>query len=331
MEEIIFPNQIRIYRRVRNKSMQALADYLNISLSAVSKIEKGYRRIDKEQLSKICTFLSCEPEDVFVNEATSQPEVVEAWRLEQERRSKINERSGIKTMGAGFRYLRGQKDLTLAEVATAAGLTLSVYHRIEMGQREVTEREFADISRALGFVPEELQIKVYDLDRTGALEEFIQPGDAKFRAITSANNSYADLPIGRMGVKSKERSEIALNVYGTPGEDGDVLIDKNNNSGSVMCPPNVSEPAQAYGVNFCSKRLGLFFPPRSIFIADASKKVGSGDIALLYVSENKAKFISVREDENGGLYGIQTNPDEKIIIEEGKYFALHKICSISIT
>ena len=48
MEEIIFPNQIRMYRRVRGRSMQELADFLGVSLSAVSKIEKGYRRIDQE-------------------------------------------------------------------------------------------------------------------------------------------------------------------------------------------------------------------------------------------------------------------------------------------
>lgn len=40
MEEIIFPNQIRMYRRLRGRSMQELADHLGVSLSAISKIEK---------------------------------------------------------------------------------------------------------------------------------------------------------------------------------------------------------------------------------------------------------------------------------------------------
>lgn len=40
MEEIIFPNQIRMYRRLRGRSMQELADHLAVSLSAISKIEK---------------------------------------------------------------------------------------------------------------------------------------------------------------------------------------------------------------------------------------------------------------------------------------------------
>lgn len=330
MEEIIFPNQIRIYRRIRNLSMQELADFLGISLSAVSKIEKGYRRIDKDQLIRVSDFLQCNPQDIFVNEATSQPEVVEAWKKEQERRSKINERSGIKTMGAGFRYLRGQKDLTLAEVAAASGLTLSVYHRIEMGQREVTEKEFKDISLALGFTPEELQLKVYDLDKTGALEEFIQPGDAKFRAVTSAKNSYADLPIGRMGLKSRERSEVSLKVYGKPGENGDIILDKNNVSGLIMCPPSVIDPQKAYAVSISSShRLGNFFPSRSIFIVDPSRDAVSGDIGILYTRENVIKLVSLREDSEGNLYGVQVNPEERIKISSTD--TLHKVVYISLS
>lgn len=41
MEEIIFPNQIRMFRRLRGRSMQELADHLGVSLSAISKIEKA--------------------------------------------------------------------------------------------------------------------------------------------------------------------------------------------------------------------------------------------------------------------------------------------------
>lgn len=59
MEEIIFPNQIRMFRRLRGRSMQELADHLGVSLSAISKIEKGYRRVDQEQLVRVAEFLDC--------------------------------------------------------------------------------------------------------------------------------------------------------------------------------------------------------------------------------------------------------------------------------
>ena len=160
MEEIIFPNQIRMYRRLRGRSMQELADHLAVSLSAISKIEKGYRRVDQEQLVRVAEFLDCPLQDLFVNEQNSQVEVVQSWRREQERRNKINEKSGLKTLGAGLRYIRGEKMLTLQDVAKGAGLTLSVYHRIEMGQREVTEEQFKHIAHALGHTPETLQIQI---------------------------------------------------------------------------------------------------------------------------------------------------------------------------
>ena len=141
MEEIIFPNQIRMYRRLRGRSMQELADHLNVSLSAISKIEKGYRRVDQEQLVKFAEFLDCPIQNLFVNEHSSQQEVVLAWRREQERRNKLNERNGLKTLGAGLRQIRNEKNLTLVEVAENSDMTLSVYHRIEMGQREVSEKK----------------------------------------------------------------------------------------------------------------------------------------------------------------------------------------------
>ena len=192
MEEIIFPNQIRMIRRTRGKTMKEIAALLNVSLSAISKIEKGYRRIDEEQLKKISSFLNCPKESIFVFETTSQQEVLKAWQREQDRRKQINEKSGLKTLGAGLRYLRGEKMLTLQDVAKGAGLTLSVYHRIEMGQREVTEEQFKKIAHALGFTSENLQVKIYELDMAGSLQEFKKTGKP---GIFHPKGGYNDLPL----------------------------------------------------------------------------------------------------------------------------------------
>ena len=150
MEEIVFPNQIRINRKMRGVSMQDLADRLGISLSAISKIEKGYRRLNQEQLILVAEVLDCSLQDLYVNEQNSQHEVVMAWKKEQERRQEINKSSGLKVLGAALRYIRNEKSLTLIEVAENADMTLSVYHRIEMGQREVSDKEYKSIAKALG-------------------------------------------------------------------------------------------------------------------------------------------------------------------------------------
>lgn len=192
MEEIIFPNQIRMIRRTRGRTMKEIASILGMSLSAISKIEKGYRRVDDAQIEKICSFLNCPKESIFVYEKTSQPEVLRAWEKEKERRKEINEKSGLKTLGAGFRYLRGEKMLTLLDVAKGAGMTLSVYHRIEMGQREVSEDQFSKIAHALGYTAEDLQMKIYELDMAGTLQEFKKTGQP---GIFHPKGGYNDLPL----------------------------------------------------------------------------------------------------------------------------------------
>ncbi|MBS6474192.1 MAG: helix-turn-helix domain-containing protein [Acetobacter sp.] len=327
MEEIIFPNQIRMYRRVRGRSMQELADFLGVSLSAVSKIEKGYRRIDQEQLVRIAEFLDCPLQDIFVNEASSQPDVVQAWRREQERRNRVNERSGLKMLGAGLRYIRGQKNLTLADVADGAELTLSVYHRIEMGQREVSEDEISRIARALGYTNEELQKQIYDLDKAGALDEFIQRNDARYRAVSGVKSGYPDLPVSKAGAKA-ERQDVVLSVYGQPAEGGMVAVDRQTSLGTVSCLASMVNGLSAYAVSLCTRRLGNLLPTRSVLVVDPTKMVGLGDLALMYVNETDARIISIREDIDGKLFGVLWNPEEKIEIPEDQIAALHRVVQI---
>lgn len=328
MEEIIFPNQIRMYRRVRGRSMQELADFLGVSLSAVSKIEKGYRRIDQEQLVRIAEFLDCPLQEIFVNEASSQPDVVQSWRREQERRNRVNERCGLKMLGAGLRYIRGQKNLTLADVADGSELTLSVYHRIEMGQREVSEDEISRIARALGYTNDELQKQIYDLDKAGALEEFIQRNDARYRMVAGVKSGYPELPV-KIGVK-QERQDVILQVYGQSGENGTIIIDRQAPLGTVSCSVGAVNPMSSYAVSLCTRRLGNLLPARSVLIVDPTKMVGLGDIAVMYINDTEARLISVREDIDGKMFGVLWNPEEKIEIPEDKAAALHRVVQIHL-
>jgi transcriptional regulator with XRE-family HTH domain len=310
--------------------MQELADFLNVSLSAVSKIEKGYRRIDQEQLVRIAEFLDCPIQDIFVNESSSQPDVVQAWRREQERRNRVNERSGLKTLGAGLRHIRGQKNMTLADVADGAGLTLSVYHRIEMGQREVSEDEFLNVAKSLEHSPDELQRKIYELDKGGSLDEFIQRNDARYRTISGPKGGFSDLAAGRGSVRSSEKTEVRLPVYGQLGEKGFIVIDKTTSTGTVVCPSGISNSPKAYGLNLCTRRLGNLLPTRSILVIDPSQMVGLGDIAVLYENDREARLISIREDMNGNLYGVQWNPEEKVEFSQENLSALHRVVFIFI-
>lgn len=323
MEEIIFPNQIRMYRRLRGRSMQELADHLNVSLSAISKIEKGYRRVDQEQLVRIAEFLDCPLQELFVNEQNSQQEIVLAWRREQERRNKINEKSGLKTLGAGLRQIRNEKNLTLIEVAESADMTLSVYHRIEMGQREVSDKEMKNIAKALKMPVDELKSEIKDLDEKGFLEEIIQRNDAKYKLLSTPRGAIASF-----GGNLLEGSQIS--VFGTTGRNGNVIIDPEEEIKKISCPVSLQGKKDVYAVNLCTRRLGNLLPARSVLFVDPQEPVSVGDIAVYYISDIEAEIISVREDESGQLYGIRWNPDEKVTLGNDDLQRLHRVVFISL-
>ena len=323
MEEIIFPNQIRMYRRLRGRSMQELADHLGVSLSAISKIEKGYRRVDQEQLVRVAEFLDCPLQDLFVNEQNSQQEIVLAWRREQVRRNKINEKSGLKTLGAGLRQIRNEKNLTLIEVAESADMTLSVYHRIEMGQREVSDKEMKNIAKALKIPVDELRQQIKDLDENGFLEEIIQRNDAKYKLLSTPRGAIASFGTGAI-------ENVQISVFGVAGKNGDIIIDVDEEVKKVDCPISLQNKKDAYAVNLCTRRLGNLLPARAILFVDPQEPVSVGDIAVYYTENHSAKIISVRENESGQLYGVRWNPEEKTLLTDDDLQNLHRVVFISL-
>lgn len=296
MEEIIFPNQIRMFRRVRGKTMKSLADALNLSLSAISKIEKGYRRVDEVQLKKISQFLNCPSESLFVSERSSQPEVIKAWKREQERRQKINSGSGLKTLGAGLRYLRGEKGLTLHDVAKGSKMTLSVYHRIEMGQREVDEKTFKDIAHALGLSETDLQLKIYELDMSGALDELKQH-EGKTGIYTS-KGGYNDLPVSRFMIRTADSQEFSVPIYGFPEEGGIIQVNKNQSVGSVLCPSTLSYDKDMYAIRLKTQILGVAVPKDAVLVISPSSRPNKGDIAVLPIENDRVR-IGILQSASG--------------------------------
>ena len=324
MEEIVFPNQIRMHRRLRGVPMQQLADYLGVSLSAVSKIEKGYRRLNQEQLIQVAELLDCSLQDLYVNEQNSQEEVVQAWKREQERRSKINQTAGLKTLGAGLRHIRNENGLTLIEVSEHADMTLSVYHRIEMGQREVSDKEFKNIAHALSMTIDGLKNRIKELEGAGDLADIIEHNDNRYKVLN--NTRYANL--GSMMLV--ERDAVMVPVYGVGNSEGNIVIDRTGALKEVICPLHLQNKHDIYAVNLCTRRLGSLISSRAILFADPTEVVSAGDIALYYIKEDEAKLLSIREDENGQLYGLRWNPDERIALDNNDLTKIHKIVVINL-
>lgn len=325
MEEIIFPNQIRLQRKRKGVSMQALADHLGVSLSAVSKIEKGYRRLSQEQLISVAELTNCSLQDLYVNEQNSKEEVVQSWRREQERRNRINTDAGLKVLGAALRRLRTIRDLTLIEVAENADMTLSVYHRIEMGQREVSDKEFKNIAKALSLTSDTLKTEIQKLKDAGELNEIMEKTDAKHKSLATPKGGHVSM----YGVYTGEMPLIK--VYGTAGNKGNILIDiDDEDAKEIVCPLRLMNKHEAYAVNLCTRRLGTLLPNRAVLFIDPQEPVSVGDIALYYISEEEAMFVCIRENEQGELYGLRFNPDEKVEIDNNDLGNLHKVVAIDL-
>ena len=286
MEEIVFPNQLRMLRRVRGKRMIEIAELLGLTISAMSKIEKGYRRLNEEQIQKIAAFLDCPCESLFVTDASSQPEVLKAWQDEQDRRHQMNIGGGLKVLGAGLRYIRGQKKMTLNGVAKLAKLTLSVYHRIEMGQREVDEKTFANIARALGMNDEELQVKIYELNSSGALDEL--KNNSGKTGVGLFKGGYNDLPMSRLVMRTGTSREVTLPITGTVNERAEVSMHPESSVGAVLCPSTLADEVGLYAVRL-SGTVGLL-PTGSVLVIAPTMPIRSGDWAA-YQNEFEQKVL----------------------------------------
>ena len=312
MEEIVFPNQLRMLRRVRGNRMIEIADLLGLTISAMSKIEKGYRRLNEEQIRKVSAFLDCPCESLFVCDTLSQPEVLKAWQEEQNRRHQMNIGGGLKTLGAGLRYIRGQKKMTLNGVAKLAKLTLSVYHRIEMGQREVDEKTFANIARALGMNEEELQLKVYELDSSGALDELKL--NAGKTGVGLFKGGYNDLPMSRLMMRTGEAHEVTLPITGTINEEAVVTLHPDAPMGAVLCPSTLSDEVGLYAVRL--SKGACSFPAGTVFVIAPVMPLRDGDWALFKKENRLVRVQSIDENKRWRVCFFDEKREDKIASSE---------------
>ncbi len=301
MEEIIFPNQLRMLRRVRGRRMVELADLLGLTISALSKIEKGYRRLNEEQLKKVAKFLDCPYESLFVADGSSQPEVVQAWKDEQKARRQKNVGGGLRSLGAGLRYIRGQKKMSLMAIAKGAKLTLSVYHRIEMGQREVDEKTFENIARALGMSNEDLQLKIYELDNIGALDEL--KNNTGKRGIALFKGGYNDLPMSRLMIRSGDAHEVTVPITATLQSDGLLQLHSDAPVGSVLCPSTLAGDPNLYAIRVFGGVGAAFLPSSSVLVVSPTMPIRTMD------------WVIYQKDEKNGLARVLRVNGEKIDIQ----------------
>ena len=329
-EEIIFPNNIRNIRLANGMKMTELARRAGLSLSAVSKIEKGVRRLNQKQLLNICNILGCKLSDIFIKESD---DVADQWQNEIKRRMSDNENSGLKVFGSGLRKIRQQNGKTIAQAAKDAGMTLSVYHKIEVGQREIYQNEIEPLAKSFALGAEELFDKIANLYKSGELNKHISKVKERVKSVLVPGNpmSGMDMHGGLYGAKLYDSARKKLvPVFGTPA--GKVIAFKKSDKTMIVAPMTLEGRAGIYAVIPNSKRLGGFIPEKSYVFADSATPAQPGDLAVAIDTDFdalddettiNAQIVSVRQDSKGKVYGQMSSPDEKITAQ-----TMHKVVMI---
>lgn len=331
-EEIIFPNNIRNIRLANGMKMTELARQANLSLSAVSKIEKGVRRLNQKQLLNICNILGCKLSDIFIKESD---DVAGVWQNEIKRRLNDNEDSGLKIFGSGLRKIRQQTGKTIAQAAQDAGMTLSVYHKIEVGQREVYQNEIEPLAQSFAYNVESLFDKIANLYKSGELNKQISKVKERVKSVLEPGNPLSDIDMhgSLYGAKLYDSARKKLiPVFGTPAGKG--IAFKKNDKTMIVAPMPLEGVKGAYAVVPNSKRLSGFIPEKSYVFANSLIQPSVGDLAVCIDADFEtmdsnavvnAQIVSVRQDAKGHLYGQISSPEEKIT---GK--TMHKVVMIVI-
>ena len=317
-EEIIFPNNIRNIRLANGMKMTELARQANLSLSAVSKIEKGVRRLNQKQLLNICNILGCKLSDIFIKESD---DVAAQWQNEIKRRLTDNEDNGLKIFGSGLRKIRQQTGKTIAQAASDAGMTLSVYHKIEVGQREIYENEIEPLAKSFGYTTNTLLDKIAALYKAGELTKQINKIQERVKSVLVPGNTMSGIDHSSLfGAKLYDSARKKLvPVFGVPS--GKTIAFKKSDKTMVVAPIPLEGRQGIYAVRPNSKRLGGYIPEKSYVFADSETPASVGDLAVCIDADFNAldsnevvnaQIVSVRSDSKGRIYGQISSPEEKV-------------------
>ncbi|MEE1110675.1 MAG: helix-turn-helix transcriptional regulator [Alphaproteobacteria bacterium] len=329
-EEIIFPNNIRNIRLANGMKMTELARQTGLSLSAVSKIEKGVRRLNQKQLLNICNILGCKLSDIFIKESD---DVADKWQQEIQRRMTDNEDNGLKIFGSGLRKIRQISGKTIAQAAKDAGMTLSVYHKIEVGQREIYKNEIEPLAASFAMNIEDMFAKIAELYKAGELNKHINKVKERVKSVLIPANPVSGIDMHGCvyGAKLYDSARNKLvPVFGTPN--GKHLAFKKTDKTMIVAPMSLEGCKNVYAVVPNTKRLGGILPEKSYVFADATINAKPGDMAVCInaefdkiapESEVEADIVVVKQDSKGNVYGHLTTPEEKVTGQ-----TMHKVVMI---
>jgi len=334
--EIVFPNNIRGLRARKRLTQAQLGRLMDppLSESTISKIESGERRLTNLQLAKLASILDCRAEEIPVVTGRDPPAAVRNWETAQQDAVRRSIESGAAATGYVLAQLRKRYGKTMQQVASAIGMTLSVYHRVEMASRVIQQDEIAAVAELYGMTRETL-IALFERraqENRKQLEEGVPP--ERLLPRTPRALLKEDRQWGRLG--ALERYAIRRSIRRTPAAPetpalpvyGKISIGKDGVRTFTLAPDATAGPLPigellpveegSFIVRNFSTRLGFMLRPGSLACVDPKIPVAAGDLAFFVRRDGTADAALVIGDGMTPLRLKMYNPEEETAIDDGR-------------
>jgi transcriptional regulator with XRE-family HTH domain len=304
-----------------------------IGESAISKMESGERRLSNLQLVDLATILRCQPDEIPVISGRDSAAGVQRWQRAQQEVVGSSIASGAAAAGYVLAQLRKKYGKTMQQVASAIGMTLSVYHRMEMASRMIQAEEIDRVAVFYGLKSAELIALVET--RTNDNLEQLKNGVPLEQLLPRVPRSLLkeDSKWGRLGALERYamRRSIryaappasapenpALPVYGRmkSGKDGvhHFIVERDAAVDQIPVADLLHPGEEGFLIRNFSQRLGVLLRPGALAYVDPAVPVAMGDIAFLVRKDGTADAAVVIGDGVGPLMLKMYNPEEQVPI-----------------
>jgi transcriptional regulator with XRE-family HTH domain len=295
--------------------------------STISKMESGERRLTNLQLSELATILVCRPDEIPVVSGRDPSPGVERWQRAQQEAVGNSIASGAAATGYVLAQLRKKHGKTMQQVASAIGMTLSVYHRVEMASRIIQGEEIEAIAKFYGLDTAEL-IGMFE-HRTHENLEALKRGVPPEQLLPRVPRSLLkeDAKWGRLGALERyairrsiryvgNNEPASLPVYGgmKTAADGShhFTIDRDAMVDQIPVRDLMRPSEEGFLVRNFSQRLGFLLRPGALAYVDPQAPVAMGDIAFFIRKDGTADAAVAIGDGIGPLMLRMYNPEEQI-------------------
>ncbi|MGC2200962.1 MAG: helix-turn-helix transcriptional regulator [Stellaceae bacterium] len=332
--EIVFPNNIKELRLRKHLTQAQLGRLMDppVGESTISKMESGERRLTNLQLANLAVILACRPEEIPVVAGRDPSAGVQRWQRAQHEVVQRSIESGAAATGYVLAQLRKKSGKTMQQVANAIGLTLSVYHRVEMASRIVQAHEIEAAAKFYG-LPAAKLIGMFERrtrDNLQQLEKGVAPeqllprtprsllkDDAKWGRLGALERYAIRRSIRYVGVP---RKPAALPVYGSNSANKDgvhhFVIDRDVVVDQIPVEELVAADDQSFLVRNYSQRLGFLIKPGALACVDPHTPVAIGDVAFIVRRDGTADAALVIGEGVGAVKLKMYNPEEEIAVDD---------------